>query len=98
MAAAVKDVMFKDESRIKIYDSSEWAERGFCVECGSGLFYRLKSNGMTILNIGLFDDKEAFQLTGEIFFDHKPAGFGFSGDHERLSEAETLARFAEGSA
>ena len=36
------DVSFEGEENISVYSSSEWAERGFCKECGSHLFYRLK--------------------------------------------------------
>jgi len=36
------DVTFEGEKYISVYDSSEWAERGFCKKCGSHLFYRLK--------------------------------------------------------
>lgn len=92
-AAEVDEIVFTGEQYIQTYASSEWAERGFCARCGSGLFYRLKSSGMTMVTVGLFDDPSPFKLTGEIFVDHKPDGFSFAGDHERLSEAETMARF-----
>lgn len=93
-AATVGRIEFDDEAPIQTYASSEWAERAFCQRCGSGLFYRFKANGMMIVNVGLFDDSEPFVLSGEIFVDHKAKGFEFAGDHERLSEAETLERFA----
>ncbi|NIT13149.1 MAG: GFA family protein, partial [Candidatus Dadabacteria bacterium] len=35
------DVTFEGEDNITVYDSSSWAERGFCSGCGSHLFYRL---------------------------------------------------------
>ena len=34
---------------IATYSSSEWAERQFCPPCGSGLFWRLKAGGMTMV-------------------------------------------------
>ena len=45
------DVSFSEGKSIRIYDSSEWAERGFCSFCGSHIFYRLKENGEYIINI-----------------------------------------------
>src|SRR5690625_3920515 len=36
-------VSFEGDSHIGIYASSEWAERGFCKQCGTHLFYRLKN-------------------------------------------------------
>lgn len=38
------DINFTGEENITVYQSSEWAERGFCNKCGSHLFYRLKQN------------------------------------------------------
>ena len=95
-AATVGRVDFTGEENIAVYASSDWAERGFCRICGSNLFYRLRQNGMHIMSVGSFDDENAFRLVGEIFADRKPAGFDFAGDHPRLSEAETLAKFAPG--
>ena len=42
LAANAGSVVFGGSEHIGRYDSSEWAERGFCSRCGSNLFYRLK--------------------------------------------------------
>ena len=34
-------VAFDGAQQISVYASSDWAERGFCKECGTHLFYRL---------------------------------------------------------
>lgn len=91
MAAAVASVAYQGEEAIKRYASSEWAERGFCVECGSNLFYRLKEADHYILCAGTFDDESIFELAGEIFVDEKPAGYNFAGDHPRQTGAEFMA-------
>ena len=96
MAALAEGVSLEGEDNIAIYASSEWAERAFCKKCGSNLFYRLKANGLMILNVGLFDDRDAFELVGEIFIDHKPQGYAFAGEHRRLTEKETLEKFGSG--
>jgi hypothetical protein len=31
-----------------VYDSSPWAQRGFCGQCGTHLFYRLKESDCTL--------------------------------------------------
>ena len=69
LAAQAGNVSFKGEQNIKRYASSEWAERGFCTECGSNLFYRLKEPPMYMMATGCFDDAEQFSLTGEIYVD-----------------------------
>ncbi len=89
----VSTVSFEGEENIARYASSEWAERGFCKLCGTHLFYRLKKFDSYVMSVGLFDDAERFILVEEIFIDRKPDGYSFAGDHPRLSEAETLAKY-----
>jgi len=92
-ASLVHSVQFRGGEHIGRYASSDWAERGFCKKCGTGLFYRLTEADQYLVCNGAFDDADAFKLSGEIFFDRKPSGYAFAGDHERLSEEETLAKF-----
>jgi len=39
---ALGKVEFQGAENIQNYESSEWAERGFCTQCGSSLYYFLK--------------------------------------------------------
>src|SRR5690349_7534196 len=71
--AYVKSVAFEGEDKIGRYESSEWAERGFCRNCGSTLFYFLKPNRSYVMSVGAFDDPGGFKLAEEIFIDKKPA-------------------------
>ena len=91
LAVSVQDVGFKGDEQITLYDSSDWAERGFCRRCGSNLFYRLKEPGTYFLLMGAFDDQSAFKLASEIYVDAKPPGYELAGDHPRLTEEEFLA-------
>ncbi|WP_339900516.1 GFA family protein [Paraglaciecola polaris] len=34
------DVSISPTDNITVYDSSQWAQRGFCRHCGTDLFYR----------------------------------------------------------
>jgi hypothetical protein len=90
-AAQVGKVEFAGADNIKTYASSDWAERGFCAECGSTLFYRLKEPQMYMIATGAFDDAEQFSLAGEIYIDEKPSGYSFAGDHPRMTGAEFMA-------
>lgn len=92
-ASAVENVRFQGQENITEYSSSEWAARGFCRTCGSNIYYRLKETDYLMICVGTFDDPKLFSLVGEIFIDHKPAGYDFAGDHPRLTEAEALAEF-----
>lgn len=93
--AATKSVVFTGTT-LGRYDSSEWAQRGFCTTCGTVLFYFLKPTSTYMMTVGSFDDQRPFRLVREIFIDRKPPGFAFAGDHERWTEAETFARLTPG--
>ncbi len=95
-AARCDGVSFDGAEHIKTFQSSEWAERGFCSVCGSSLFYRMPETGMTMMALGAFDEQDQFDLAGEIFVDEKPAGYNFAGDHERLTAAEFMASIGAG--
>ena len=94
-AAEVGSVAFSGAEHIKRFASSEWAERGFCSECGSSLFYRLKEPEMYLMATGTFDDVDQFKLVGEIYIDEKPAGYDFAGDHPRVTGEEFLASMGQ---
>ena len=89
-----RNVVFEGTEALARYQSSEWAERGFCKTCGSTLFYHLKPTQTFMMSVGSFDDPSLFRLVEEIYIDCKPDGYALAGDHPRLTEAETLARFA----
>jgi hypothetical protein len=93
MVADATGVSFDGNENIARYDSSEWAQRGFCKRCGSNLFYYLKPANRYLISVGTFDDDSPFRLVGEIFVDHQPPGYRFAGDLERETEAEFMAKF-----
>ena len=88
----VGSIAFSGEDNISRYESSDWAERGFCKKCGGHLFYYLKPSQMYLVWAGFFDDQSTLNMVGEIFVDEKPPGYSFAGDHERLTGAEFMAR------
>ena len=92
--ASAEGLTLDGSEHITTFASSDWAERAFCRVCGSSLYYRLKPANQYLLSVGSFDDASRFTLASEIFVDNKPSGYALAGDHERLTEAETLARFA----
>ena len=83
---------------VKHYTSSEWAERAFCEDCGSPLWYRLTngddSHMQMQISAGLFDGAGGMDLKLEVFFDRKPGGYAFEGDRRQMTEAEVIAAFA----
>ncbi len=90
-AIGVDSVKFEGQENITVFNSSEWAERGFCNSCGSSLYYRLKEADHFIVCTGLFEDQSVFTLTGEIYIDESPGGYAFAGDHPRMTGDEFMA-------
>ena len=91
LSASADGVVFTGEEHLGRYQSSEWAERGFCTKCGSSLFYKLLDQSQYIMCTGAFDDGTPLSLEGEIYIDEKPELYSFVGDHPRMTGAEFLA-------
>ncbi len=87
------DVAFEGEDNLTVYNSSAWAERGFCKKCGSHVFYRLKASQHYMLSAGLFDDQSEFVLDHQIFIDKKPDFYNFANETVNMTEAEVFAKF-----
>jgi len=91
-------ITFQSEETLRVYVSSEWAERGFCTKCGSSLFWRLTApgpmQGLFSLSAGSLDDLGDLELDQEVYIDMKPAGYALTGDHKRLTEADVMAMVA----
>jgi len=87
------DVVIEGEESVQIFESSDWAERGFCSLCGTHLFYRLKESMQYMLPVGLFSAVDSFVFKEEIYVDSKPDFYWFGNDVEKLNEKEVDARF-----
>lgn len=86
-------VEFAGEEFITAYDSSPWAERGFCSICGSNLFYRIKANQTYHMPIGLFNSFEKIRFEHQVFIDKKPEYYRFANQTENMTEAEVFAKY-----
>lgn len=89
------DVTWKNDTGLRWFRSSEWAERGFCATCGSSLFYRLANQPETMLVVSVesLDEPGDIKLTQHIFADQQPERYAFADNERRLSEAEVLREF-----
>lgn len=86
------DVEFEGADSISVFDSSAWAQRGFCRQCGTHLFYRLKEGGLYAIPVGLFEDVDHWVLAEQIFIDEKRPFYSFSEPTANLTGAEVFAR------
>lgn len=85
-------VTFEGEEYIATFRSSGWAERGFCKNCGTHLFYRLTEEGHYAIPIGLFKDSDVWTLSEQIFIDQKPAFYSFAENTKNLTEDEVFSQ------
>ena len=95
-------VMFEDgisiisgEDNIGVYDSSAWATRQFCRNCGATLYFKMKNKEDFSAQAGLFDLPDDLEIAEHIFVDEKPGWYDFDGDAPRLTAKQTLEKYAD---
>jgi hypothetical protein len=89
-------IAVEDDSNLGVYRSSEWAERCFCKQCGTPLFYRLVGKTFYAVSAEALDQRRDFRLASQIFIDEKPAYYAFANDTKNMTGAEVFAAFAAG--
>lgn len=96
MAVSVDgEVTFDGKDFVAVYPTSDWAERGFCRQCGTHLFYRLREHVHYALPVGLLDGDIGWRFEKEIFVDDQPGYYAFANDTRRMTGEEVLAEFGE---
>ena len=88
------DVEFDGAESVKEYESSPWATRGFCSQCGTHLFYRLNKTGSYNMPVGLFPEIQDLVMTMQYFSDQRPDYYCFSNETQEMTDAEIQAYFA----
>ncbi len=87
------EVVIDGEDSVSVFDSSDWAERGFCRHCGTHLFYRIKKSGQHMVPVGLFEDSASLAFTSQVFVDERPEYYAFANKTKDLTGAEIFALF-----
>lgn len=87
------DVQIKGREFVSVYSSSEWAERGFCSNCGSHLYYRVVATGEYTIPAGILDDVSHLKLDHQVYIDEKPSHYEFANVTLNFSTAEMIAKY-----
>ncbi len=95
MALHCEDVDIPENDALGVYRSSDWAERGFCKECGTPLFWRTHDHSMYAVSATAVEISEGLRLATEIFIEEKPQYYAFANDTRKMTGAEVMAMFAE---
>ena len=86
------DVTVSGMTQVKTFASSDWAERAFCSQCGTHLYYRLLPTGEYFVPAGLFEGA-TLEIESQIYIDKKPDYYDLANDTPMLTEAQVLAEF-----
>ena len=83
----VADLSFTRDDGLKWYASSDWAERGFCSDCGASLFYRLKGDDARIsVAAGCLDQPTGLTAYRHIYVKDKGDYYDIADDLPQLEE------------
>jgi hypothetical protein len=88
------DVSISGEENVGVFNSSPWAERGFCTCCGTHLFYRIKQTRQYMIPAGLLDDPVELVFEHQVFVDERPDYYCFANETHEMTGAEVFAKFA----
>ncbi|MGH8380193.1 GFA family protein [Pseudomonas sp.] len=75
------------------YDSSEWAQRGFCGTCGTHLLYRLKNGKFDSVSVGVLEGDTDWVFDLQVYIDEKPKYYCFANETKTMTGAEVEALF-----
>ncbi|OLP58491.1 hypothetical protein BJF93_16615 [Xaviernesmea oryzae] len=86
--------VFADQAALKAYTSSDWAERLFCGECGSSLFWRMRDGRHWTVSAHALDDQTDVRFKAQVFIDEKPDFYAFANTTTMMTGAEVVAAFS----
>ena len=87
------DVTISGNEYISRYQSSKFAERGFCSYCGTHLFYYFIAAEEYFLSLGIIEADIDFNFNCQIFFDNKPDYYQFADSTQVLTDQEVYESF-----
>ena len=87
---------FEGDSTLGVFNSSDWAERLFCQNCGTLIAWRLKDRTINIVNVAAFEGLGDVRLDHEVYIDQKPGYYSFAEKTQQLTQEDVLKLFAGG--
>ena len=68
-SARRSDVILVESRGLKWFQSSDFARRGFCTECGGSLFWERNGSDVISISAGMLDEPMGLTMTLQIFVD-----------------------------
>ena len=84
--APADSIRFISEIGLTWYQSSDWAERGFCNRCGSSLFYQMHSEDMIAIAAGSIDMPTGMHMGKHIFVKDKGDYYDIADDVPQIEK------------
>ncbi|MFY0595944.1 MAG: GFA family protein [Cognatishimia sp.] len=81
-----EDYRFLKDDGLTWFKSSDWAERGFCANCGSSLFYRMFDENHMSVGAGCLDDASGFTMGRHIFVKDKGDYYDIADDAPQIQK------------
>jgi hypothetical protein len=88
------NVEIEGTQHIKMYESSSWASRGFCINCGTHLFYKFKETGEYNMPLGLFPNLKDLEMDIQYFTDQRPNCYSFTNKTKEMTKKEIIKYFS----
>ncbi len=66
-----KNISYICKRTLKWYNSSTFAKRGFCTNCGASIFYKIKKSDTISISAGMFDNPTKLKTHSNIFTKNK---------------------------
>ena len=85
------EVTIEGGKNLGLFDSSDWAERGFCKSCGSNLFYKFKENKKYMVSASILNHE--FEFIKQVFVEEQPKYYEFSNKTVKMTGKELFAMF-----
>jgi hypothetical protein len=89
-----EELEVSDPSQVGIYASSAWAQRAFCRQCGTHLYFQLQGKDLYFVPAGFFPHLTDVPFTEEIFIDERPPYYAFANDTIKLTGEEVVRKYA----
>lgn len=93
MACPVKSITVTQASSLKHYSSSNYAERGFCGDCGGHLYWRMKDHSYNAVHIGVLENSDDLEFRSQLFVEAKPAHYSYANETAIVTGEELFAMF-----
>ncbi|EPJ43270.1 MAG: hypothetical protein OFPII_42690 [Osedax symbiont Rs1] len=85
---------FEGAENIQEYQSSAWASRAFCKNCGTHLYYRLLKTNAYNMPVGIFSSIQGLVMDMQYFIDKRPDYYCLANQTKEMTEAEIISYFA----